>query len=223
MSVLQKFKDSNAWDPRYNLPLVPKANNPWIYLAYATKLVKDANLSDFDRKYELKIWNLLCSCEVKPGLYNRWPDGSGGVTSHDELIGMAYLVPEMAFRILSHLEIHLGYYNNLGTGGYLRFNLYRFVFLKPYLKVRAKMDLNLWDKLAWSAYMLLDALFYKGRDEDGRLMRWLMAEHTQHLWATRFWVESMNRKVRGPKQIFETYLTECPVFREVAPDNFGKP
>lgn len=218
MTTLDKFKLSPAWDYKYNLPLAPMCNNPWIYLAYATKII--TSKESLDRAYSSNIWNQLARCEKLPGLFNRWPDDKGGITSHDELIGIAYLDAHSAQRILKYLSDHWGHYNNQSNEGFFRFNLNRFVFLKPFLKSCAGQPLTTLDKFLWSAYLIVDLITYVSKDEGGRLMRWLMCERMQDIWSTRLWQKRMSERVRGPKEMFKTYLTECEVYYETSPEKF---
>lgn len=219
MSCIEEFKKSNAWDVRNGLPTVPFHNNPWIFMAYAFKLIK---LNDGSVPLDKELWNMALNCEKEPGLYNRWPDGTGGVTSHDELIGISFLIPTMSFRILRYLDSNMGYYNNLTSAkglSFFRYNLFRFVFLKPVLKSFANLELTKLDKFFLYAYLITHA-FNPKKDYGGSLVIWIMTEALKDNKVVQLWKKLSNKKMYGPKECFQNYLKECKVFYNNAPIRF---
>ena len=93
MTALDLLKQSEAWDPRYSLPLVPMHNNPWIYLAYCTRILRRDGgwwSSENKQTFEASIQTHFERCSTdKLGYLKRWPEG--GICSHDEILGAAYL------------------------------------------------------------------------------------------------------------------------------------
>jgi hypothetical protein len=224
-----KFEESTAWDRRHLLPVCSSYNNPWIYMAYASKI-----MFDYD-KCQLKYTDVLLfaqKCQISSGLYNRWPDGSGGVTSHDELMGIAYLDRKRAKEIFFYLVENDGIYINVDYqfDSKDRFNLFRFPWFISYLKARALIPLSVWSQFLWCLPIIQDLLFYnskKKKDEDGRLMKWLMSEEMIRFPLCKFffslWVTKMMKLKQTPREQFRTYLKDYPVFFELAPDYYKIP
>lgn len=237
MTVFQNFQNSNAWDARYNLPLVPIHNNPWIYLAYAVKLIANGQHTN-DELIELVdlIEDQLERCKSdEAGEWWRWPGERGGPVSHDELMGLGYLgwklgLPSKpAQKILSHLNKTDGEYNLTNEDGIPeRYNVYRFVFLTPFLRACTKKEFRLgWlSQIMFCFHVGLDAVTYKLEhgDEGARLRMWLMMEPMEAFPLPRlvlgWWKEKMEKLGLSPKKLYEKYLAECPVYRENAPTKF---
>ncbi len=237
MSALELFKQSNAWDERYGLPLCPSLNNPWLYGAYALKLMRERGLTAIE---ELKLVERFrehaYSCRVEPGLFNRWPDGSGGFTSHDELMGMAYISSELAHEILTYLEATDGVYVNkeqdkidFKDDWQYRFNVYRMIWFKPFLKARAGSNLNLFSQFLFAGHLLLDAWRIKDEqeaifDQGGRLRIWIMLEAMETFAITgaavSVWREKMNRIKASPKGMLTFEPKECPIYRSLGAEKF---
>lgn len=237
MTVFKSFQASNAWDQRFNLPLVPMHNNPWIYLAYALKMVRLGKHTN-DELIELVdlCEDHLAACRTKVwGEFYRWPDGSGGNTSHDEVMGIAYvdwclkLATKPTQAILSRLQQTDGEYNvqNLPEGVPERWNIERFVFLEPFLKACAGFRVGLISQLWFSIPLLVDIFKYKKEDgnESGILLKWIMFEPMEKYLLSgiciQIWKSKMKKLGINPKQIFtEKYLKECPAYGENAPNEF---
>jgi hypothetical protein len=230
---------SSAWDPRYGLPLVPRHNNPWIYLAFAFLCVKRADGLVPDH-IMVRAREHLDACMPQvvlpvypvpgqpPPSFFRWPDGSGGDFSHDEMLGAAWLFPEFAHAMSLILIYEDGVYSNgeLAFPGDPRKNQFRFPFLMPFLRqCSGVMKVSIVSQVIWSLYALASAALWKG-ECSGTLKVWLMADRMRELpisglavrlWA--WWMESHHKM--SPRRIFkENYLTEEPVFAEIAPDRF---
>jgi len=222
LNKLEEFKGSNAWDNKFALPLIPMHNNPWIYSAYVRKLC-----GGFDSEMDYILFSHMNKCEVEPGLFNRWPDGSGGVTSHDEIMGLAYHDHDTAKDILLYLEKHDGEYINVHNPGKWtseKFNVYRFIFLKPYLKACAEWHVSLLSQAQFSAFLIYDLITHKGIDPAGRLRIWIMLEAMEIFPLSGFvisiWRKIMKNKNITPKLCFTHYLAEVPIMKKMAPEYF---
>lgn len=223
-NVLEAFKTSQAWDHTFDLPLVPIHNNPFIYAAYATRIIEEyenpAYLIDLQ-------YHALDKCAVNIhdffGLYNRWPGGVGGQISHDEIIGLCYISPFIAKSILSYLKSHFGFYDNISpTKPRLNSFMYRYPFLYPFIKIRSGFKLNILQYITMSAYFFFSALFTNKKNSGEILLQWIMVEgiKVKYPKLVSFWIKHMNRRKLSPKICFQTYLERCPVFRLYAPIKF---
>jgi hypothetical protein len=195
-------------------------------MAYAMKVISDKDKTKFTDNTEFNdaYATFLHSCMIVPGLFNRWPDGTGGKTSHDELVGMAYLNQEAARQIVDYLTEKDGEYNNTSFKETIpeENNQFRFIWLLPFLKSCAKYRVSLISQVLWISCLLTD--FFKKKenlDGSGLTMRWLMCERMGQYWlsalAIFFWKLKMKSLGVGPKYIFENkYLVEVPVFAENA-------
>lgn len=183
--ILEPLKASKCWDGRYSLPLFPQYNNPWLYMAYADRVLSKHLIGAIDHN---KIRAYFTRCEIsarsastiEPGLFDRWPDGSGGRTSWDEIIGAAYLSSHLAKRIMRHLVKTRGYFNNTNDkpfGHKLKFNVFRLAFLKPWLTARCGVRPDLFSQLIWAGHICLSIKANKKPgDAGGRLRNWIMFE-----------------------------------------------
>lgn len=194
MTALEKLKASDAWDTRYDLPLFPKYNNPWIYGAVALKLLRKAGLSATEDAMLVTRFEAHAeACRAKdiegnpiPGLFSRWPNGAGGHFSHDEIIGLAYISAKFAREILDYLEENDGVYSNI-IGAISdpsfadRYNVYRILYVKPFLQAcTQRRRVGFASQLQWSSTIITDAIHYKRGDTGdagGRMRTWLMLDH----------------------------------------------
>ncbi len=222
---LVKVRNSTAWDGNHNLPLIPQHNNPWIYSAYIMKCIQDEMILGAGI-YE-RLYTHLKKCMVEPGLFNRWPNGSGGVTSHDEIMGIAWHFPEAAKQILKYLMKNDGIYLNKEVNNPERYNVYRMIFLKPFLLACAKYQVSVLSQIKWSVFLVYDLLTHrKKKDLDcgGRLRIWIMLDRMESLPICKMtiwiWRRIMHSKGLGPKFCFNYYLAEVPVMKDIAPDRF---
>lgn len=219
MTNLEKFKESPAWDSENNLPLCRIHANPHIYCAFADKICGGSISRDDVLRYQ-------SICQTKIGLYHRYPDGGGGVTSFDELIGISHFNPDAASKILDYIWDHFGCYDNQSPYSWtFRYNLYRFPWFIAYLKIRAGRTLGPFLRLAFVMYLILQAIDWNPetkRDEGGKLTTWLMRDEMREVFGCRlawkFW-EYRTRNI-GPKWCLTRYLVEYPVFFECAPEKF---
>jgi len=227
------------WDSRFNLPNSPQNNNPHIYCAWATKVINDydkINLMDPSpdspyRDYYLAVFAYIKACEKEPGLFNRWPDGSGGVTPHDELMGIAWFSPEAASRILTYLAAHDGDYNNTTEVPKIpeSWNLYRMYWFIQFLKARAGIKLSLISQFQWSVSILWDIITTKKetalKDSGGRWRNYMMLDAFKDyvlsgLFA-RLWVWRMNGLGYAPADYLRVEPGENPVMAEYGPKSFS--
>lgn len=230
MNALEAFRASPAWSPEYDLPLCPARNNPWIYGAYAMKIIAaDKRVPDEDfMALRQRFRAHYQACRITSGLINRWPGGRGGMTSHDEIIGAAFIDVEAAREIAIRLLMTDGVYINkpeeVPAGGEETANVYRIAWLRPTLMALAGFRVGLWLQVQYGAVLLWDALRYKDGDEGGRLRMWLTMEDMGRTWlsgfAAIFWKKKMAEKGLSPKRCFEKYLAEISVYREYAPETF---
>lgn len=227
MDALSDFQSSRAWDSRFNLPTCPQTNNPHLYLAISNHILQ----SHYYLLSKEAIEAFIDGCRTEfPGLYHRWPDRSGGKTSHDELIGIAYNDPSRARAILDYLEDNDGRYNNTDTPDQFpdKSNLYRFPWFICYLRAQAGLPINIAN---YTTYLVRLASFYftynysKNRNEDSLLQTWIMHKTMKRYPAADFAYNFMTKKLmkKGitPKKLFETYLADHEVFRKWAPDNWN--
>jgi hypothetical protein len=225
VTVFEKIESSELWDKRYGLPLIPRHSNPFIYCAYVFKLAKyytDPSFPDLKVEWEASALEYSALCNVAGnGYFRRWPDGGGGTFSHDEMIGAAYLNRLNAASIGYALLKNDGIYDSDSEAK----NVFRFLFLMPYLKARAGFKVSLPSQILWSAHVVTHALRYNEKTGDsGTLKIWLMAEEMIRFpickLAYSFWRSRMLKKGRTLKKIFSTsYLTEFPILAEIAPED----
>ncbi len=226
MGAQELFRDSSAWDRKWDLPLVPAHNNPWIYGAYAYQLMKLNGILDFERRdLEFRFYKYFSLCTVRQGLINRFPDGRGGQTSHDELMGAASINPLMAREIYFYLKISKGYYINRpdelkGRKQFFRHNIRRFPWAVCYIKLAGGINPSLFQTFYTYGHILLNA--YSG-SEGGSLRVWLMREHLSKnkilKHAYKKW-EKIKEK-RGDANPAAWFMGELPnekVFIELSPE-----
>lgn len=231
-NIVQKFYGSPAWSKAYNLPIVPRTNNPFLYGAYCMKVMSFAGMNVTDAGNLWDLWDdYLLKCTVSRGLYNRKPDGSGGVTSHDELLGIAYIfTADIAADILFELEQKDGIYCNVASEWLNRgadiekYNLNRFVWLKPYLKAASGQRVGLVSQLIWSSHIFIDAMFSKTGDAGGKLRNWIMFDAMEDLFlcriAIKFWAWKMKKKNVTLRSCLRIEPAEAQILYETAGDKW---
>lgn len=181
MSAEFNLRESDAWDKRYELPLFPNFNNPWIYMAYADLALRLNKSPGIDRA---KVVAHFQGCEAaaknrlpnERGMFARWPTGSDQ-TSHDEIMGAAHFHQDIARWILRYLDENGGNFNQTGEPSKypMRFNVYRMPYLRPYLVARAGFTPNPVEMAIWNAHLLWSAFTDRGENNaGGRLRNWLM-------------------------------------------------
>lgn len=206
------LKQTEVWDARYGLPTVPMHNNPFLYMAYIACCVP------FDFMPEFVVFTR--GCDQVDGTSTRWPDGSGGKFSHDEIMGRAYFDSPFAARVLDVFNQNDGIYDRLEDGESA--NQLRFFFLVPYLKACARYRVGLFSQLIWCIHVLATAFSREEGKESGALKIWLMGQVMSQFqlckWAYEFFAWKSGT---SPKEIFSChYLTECPTFSQISPDRF---
>jgi len=185
MTALEKLKDSNALNKDFNIPCGTGHNNPHIYCAYAELVLKMQDETVVD---EYKAFWELCSVAGKPGLFYRWPNSSGGPNSHDEVMGASSISKLIAGLILNYLDEQDGNFASHGPDlknplrynkSPLRYNIYRFIWLRPYLAACAGYKVGVIAQAIWCAKLILDSFRHPDSSKVGpgpRLRAWLMAE-----------------------------------------------
>lgn len=232
MNALNKVKASKLWDARYDLPTVPMHNNPWYYIALIGLMIRESDGGKLDDFFVEAYFN---SCRAKawgkdvpPGMIDRWPDGGGGSTSHDELMGAAWLGKSYAKEILYISDRLDGVYDNLrpqGNAGVdaVKENNYRFVWFRPFLKACAGDDVSIFSQIQWSIG-LIPYFFTRDPDYSGTLKTWMMSDVMKKFGFSGFMVDVWKRRMKkigvGPKKIFSVYLGDHTVLAEIANENF---
>lgn len=206
------LRQTEIWDARYGLPTVPQHNQPWLYMAYV------ACCMPFDFMPELVVF--ARGCDRPDGTSTRWPDGSGGKFSHDEILGRAYFDSPFASRVLDTLMRNDGIYDrneDMELG-----NQYRFLFLIPYLKACAKYRVGLFSQLQWCLHVIVTAFSRTEGQESGALKIWLMSEYMNQFQLCKWTYQFFAWKSKtSPGEIFlNHYLKECPTFSKIAPYSF---
>jgi hypothetical protein len=228
MNAWEAFQQSAAWDQRFNLPLCPTLNNPWIYFAYALKISKENGALCAGALIAVQIMAIRHAekCRIKHGLFNRWPDCSGGVFSYDEALGMAYISPELARELCLYLYEQDGIYCNkpdeMNALNEEKFNLYRFIFLEPYLRARAGLRVGLLSKLKFALHVVISTFKFNPNDEEGMSKIWLMHEEMDRFILCRIAFYFWFKKLSGlsPENAFIVQLKEVKEFRLFAPEHW---
>jgi len=221
MSAIEKLMKSNVWDSRFSLPTIPMHSNPWIYTAYCFLLAGKADKVDYREHFFSQIDEFYAKCLISPGFFNKWP--GGGHTSHDELMGAAWLRPGIAREIVEYLELNDGMYDNESKQNNPRekFYMYRFIFLMPYLRACAGLRVSLASQVLWSLSAISNCWKFTG-ESSGVLLHMLMCDKMQNYpiskLAVWFWRHRLKTKFGcTPKLVFSKhYLSECPVLGEIA-------
>lgn len=223
-ATLDKIKESTVWDINYNLPTIPRHNNGHIYCAYVTLILEKLgeNTSDIRASY-IDFFN---KCQLPNGTFSRWPGGRGGDTSHDEIMGAAYMNDVFARSLIDYLTKMDGQFSVEKQEQYNeRRNQFRFVWLMPFMKACAGYRVSLFSQAAWGLYALYNAATWKG-DCSGTLKVWLTLDRMKEYPLSAFfgfiWKLWMEKKHKiTPKIIFtKYYLTEEPVLGQIALDSF---
>lgn len=146
-------------------------------------------------------------------------------TSHDELLGAAYLSSDFAARAVDFLSRKDGSYSIEDPK--LSDNIYRFVFMLPALKAFAGFQVSLLSQFMFSVLVLWDAFVTKPGQANDTLKIWLCypAMHTSEKPLSSFclsvWEDRWQSRGYNPKSIFKNnYLTECPLMNELASERF---
>ncbi len=213
------------WDKRYDLPLCPLNNNPWIYMAYADLVLRVRGEEKLDHRAVVKHY---LDCQVSSGKFFRWPHNLGGQTSHDEIMGAAYFNTGIARNILCYLDEHRGDYNVTGEPArFMQFNVYRLPWLKPYLLARAGLKVNWARQLILAAHFTYSAFTNSGpTNAGGRLRNWLMLSVVRDLplvrASARLWVKRVSRTdtLDGSLAIEPK---EAPILAYLAPEEWVFP
>ncbi len=195
---LTALRQSNAWDSRYDLPLFPTLNNPWIYAPYADLVLRLRGEAGVERVAFVRHFE-ACELPDEPGLFHRWPGGGGGLNSWDEIVGAAYFSPVIAERILDHLERTDGAFDNLKKHDPERANVFRLFFLRPYLQAcTEKRRVGLSSQLLFALLIVISAFDnVKPGNAGGRLRNWLMISKMERFGicylAALFWRWKLER------------------------------
>lgn len=234
---MSRLVGSSAWHNFYGLPICPGTANPWIYGAYALKVARAAGITSTEEISLLNQFQIYAhDCEAgERGLYHRTPEGDRW-TSHDELMGIAYVAPDLARPIIDYLSSHDGFYANLPEDREamktnlklaVQLNFYRFPWLLPYLKACAGYWVNPFSQVLFALHLLNDMRVTKsGSTEDagGRLRIWIMLEAMEKLTiagvACSLWKKRMNSLGYSPKNQLAIEPREHPILSELAPESF---
>lgn len=223
-AALDKIKESTVWDKNYNLPTIPRHNNPHIYIAYVTMILQ--KLGEDTRDIKATYSMFINDCVLPDGAFSRWPGGRGGDTSHDEIMGVAYMNKSRAAELIDYLTKMDGQFSVEKQPKYSeRRNVFRFAWLMPFMKACAGYRVSLFSQAAWGLYALYNAFTWKG-DCSGTLKVWLTLDKMKKYPLSAFfgfiwklWMEKKHKLT--PKIVFtKYYLTEVPVLGQIALDSF---
>ncbi len=234
--VWNKIVASNAWSNPHQVPICPSTHNPWIYGAYALKVLRKVGIPAGEEMTLLQNFRAYADkCRIVSGLFNRTPAGDIW-TSHDELMGIAYIDSRLAAEIVQYLSEHDGFYTNLPQDAEaaktdikkaVQFNVYRFPWLLPYLKAAAGYYVNPVSQSLFALHLLNDIRVTKPNlttDAGGRLRIWLMLEPMERFvisgLACSLWRWRMKKLGYSPKNQLAIEPQECPILSELAPDSF---
>lgn len=243
MSAIEMLQKSNAWDDKYGIPNVPSHNNPHIYVAYCYMIADRYDVKrnpEIQEKYDLmlamyrRFWegcqigenHIFEGKKLNPGTFSRFPGGRGGDTSHDEIMGAAYLYKSAAEYLVDYLTKTDGQFSINATATYDESrNQFRFWWLMAFLKACAGYRVSLVSQFAWGLYALYNAFTWKG-DCSGTLKVWLTLDKMKKYPLSAFfgfiwklWMEKKHKLT--PKIVFtKYYLTEVPVLGQIALDSF---
>lgn len=217
------FKDSNVWDSRFGLPTRPRHNNPHIYLAYflLCDLIGVNKLYDYEiERIRSAYIDFFNRCKTKNETFNRWPDGSGGRISHDEILGAAFSLwyfgdVDEAERIYLGLLRSDGVANQAGDKddllGESRFDVFRIIYLRPMLQFYSGYSLSLRSELMIALHLVFQ-LIRNDHGAGGYLRTLLIVSSLRHreyrlLNAVFFFYRIiMNRRGKTPKKLSEQYF-----------------
>lgn len=224
--MLEEIRASNLWHPVYQLPLSPQNNNPWFYLALTVKVIFSRGES-LPEDFMFQVQKYMEACEKSPGLFDRWPkQAADDVTSHDELIGIAYLNQNAARRILDYLEANDWEYNNspVVTSRPMEHDLSKFIWFSSWLKSRAGVPLSTLGQLKYAIHILYDMVTVRSGDASGRLLIWVTSVEMEKYPACRAvlipWRALMAARGITPKTVLALEPKENPILSELAMDKF---
>lgn len=217
------LQDTEAWDPKYNLPTF-QSMNPHAFTAYCVTALEHKGKHSEAAEILQTYWRFLYDCTVfksQPkytGLYHRYPDGSAGNISWDEIIGISSLAPLGARHAREYLFLHLGCYDdqNPGTWSFRR-NLYRFPFLTALLKIGGGDWLGPIGRVVLALWYLWDALS-SDPGMSGHLQHWLYREYVKPHWGAHlgviFWDWRMKKRGIDETTMLTKYFWDKPKFIE---------
>lgn len=230
MSLWNAFASSNAFDPASKLPLCPTKNNPWAYLAYAVKIMRAQGLTGPE---ELNLKAMIKAqadrCRIRAGLFDRYPLGWGGIFSHDEIAGMAYLSPDLARELLIYLTEMDGIYcnkpNEMNPNFPDEFNVFRFPWMRPFLQACSPgFHVSLISQIVYGLFLFFDGFIFSRRDASGRLKIWITLGRLEPYFISGLfvllWRMRMKRMGITLKECLRLELPEFPIFADNAPTDF---
>lgn len=232
--ALEKLVKSNAWNAEWRVPSVPMHSNPHLYNAYALKLLDrypaPVYLLESVTFLVKDVLKFIYAHEVAQGVVVRQIGAKGLSSSHDEIMGAAYVSTEFAARALHHFSKNDGVI--LREGSDFDYEL-RFIYFVPFLKACVAVNdpeqrVGFFSQAAYSIHLLVN--IYKARkkiksgehpEASGILKIWLMNDRMKnHFWSglvIKFWKNYFVKRGYTAKYLFGFfYLVECPVFAELA-------
>lgn len=211
------IKETEAWSEKYQLPTF-NSMNPHLFVAYVAQLIAQSEEPFTTIDIYTQYSNFLASCEVMGGLYKRYPDGSSGLTSWDEIIGIARIRPSSAKDIYNYLEVTDGIYDSENENSTdERKNVYRLPFIRPLLRLAAGMRVSLIDQAILCGWMIWDAV-NPDQGMSGHLQLWLylplMKEKAVTSIGAAFWQWRMKARGISTYHMFTEYFHNEPKFKE---------
>lgn len=200
-------------------------DNPALFSAHALNLMLADDFDGLPTSRQVTQWeNFVADCIMS---WARWPGGSGGPPSQDELIGWAILCPGSVPHFLPLIP----------------FKVRRFLDLVPFVKMVRKIKINIFEQIAWALWTWHDSVvlpdsaldwiskylgFLKRRETSGHLLKYAQIQHVvgQYKitdWAVSHWQKKMSAVYTGgPKELFTIYLGAEHPITMAAPMSFGK-
>lgn len=245
---IQTYKEPN--DIRFKNPVIPtfvalnklppkhSTDNGLLFSCTYWILLKDKEELSQEINW---LYNLVESCEITPGLYNRYP-GDVSLNSHDDLTGIAAaswsIRGTWRWCILDYAKQHNYYFNNEHpSDGFIttwrKFGLKyaiepwlgRMPGFSSFLKATAGEKLT-WFDVIWASIPFIGDMFADKQETNGRCLLWLKAapllNNSKVLdWVINTWkAHMMNLYPKGLKDMYTIYYgAEHPLTRN-APETF---
>lgn len=221
--IYATFRASKAWSEEFFLPIRPEHNNPHLYFSYFL-LCELTGKEKITKQEESALginWSgYISECRIAPGLFNIYPSGRAGRMSHDEIMGICFASwyfgrLDIIAELLTYLVMNDGVYNNAndtdGTFGASRFDVFRIVYLLPFIQATLGIALTLRSQVVVSAYILYRVIKYdKGAGGDLRtlMLRTVFSHRDYKLLNVVFYFYGMiqNARNKGPSKLAEDYF-----------------
>jgi hypothetical protein len=173
-----------------------------------------------EKALEIAWDNFVSECRVSTGVFNRYPSGRGGRMSHDEITGLCFCAwyfgrLDIIEEILTYLIKNDGVYNNSNDRNELfgssRFDVFRIVYLLPFIQATLGVALSLRSQLLVSAFLVYRLIKYdKGAGGDLRtlLIRTVFSFRNYSIINLMFFIygKIQNLREKTPKKLALEYF-----------------